>query len=70
MGKCNKTHGMRKALEIDNHTFPIVWVLFSHPIPILWYTSAYEKCMCFPIKFPQYAKMQQNPWYEESLGNR
>ena len=40
------------------HTFPRVWVLFSHPIPILWYTSAYEKCMGFPINFPQYRKMQ------------
>ena len=70
MGKCNKTHGMGKVWEIDNHTFPIVWVLFSHPIPILWYTSAYGKCMGFPINFTQYGKMEQNPWYGESLGNR
>ena len=49
--------------------FPIVWVLFSHPIPILWYTSAYGKCMGFPINFPHYGKMQQNPWCRESLGN-
>ena len=60
---------MGKAWEIDNHTFPMAWVLFSHPIPILWYTSAYGKCMGFPINFPQYGKMQQNPWYGESLGN-
>ena len=24
----------------------------------------------FSINFPQYGKMQQNPWYGESLGNR
>ena len=61
---------MGKVWEIDNDTFPIVWVLFSRPIPILWYTSAYGKCMVFPINFPQYRKMQHNPWYGESLGNR
>ena len=58
-----------KVWEIDTHTSPIVWVLFSHPIPILWYTSSYGKCMGFPINFPQYGKMQQNPWYGKSLGN-
>ena len=68
-GKCNKTYGMGKFWEIDTHTFPIVWVLLSHPIPILWYTSAYGKCMGFPINFAQYGKMQQNPWCRESLGN-
>ena len=35
-GKCNKTYSMEKVWEIDNHTFPIVWVLFfpfdSHPM--------------------------------------
>ena len=31
--------------------------------------SSYGKCMGFPINFPQYGKMQQNPWYGESLGN-
>ena len=60
---------MRKAWEIDTHTFPMVCVLFSHPIPILWYTSAYVKCMGFPINFAQYGKMQQNPWYGENPGN-
>ena len=34
MGKSNKTHGMGKVWEIDAHTFPTVWVLFSHQIPI------------------------------------
>ena len=29
-GKCNKTHRMRRTWEIGTHTFPIVWVLFSH----------------------------------------
>ena len=47
-GKCNKTHPMGKTWEIGNHTFPIAWVLFSHPIPILSYTSSYGKCMGFP----------------------
>ena len=59
-GKCNKTHGIRKVWETDTHTFPMVWELFSHSIPILWYTSAYGKCMGFPINFPHYKKMQQN----------
>ena len=69
MGKCNKTHSMGKVWEIGTHTFPIVWVLFSHLIPSLWYTTAYEKCMGFPINFPQYGKMQQNSLHGESLGN-
>ena len=60
---------MEKVWEIDTHTFPIVWMLFSHPITILWYTSAYGECMGFPVNFPKYGKMQQNPWYGESLGN-
>ena len=51
----NKTHhGMEKVWEIDTHTFPIVWLLFSHQIPIiLWYTLAYIcKMHGFPHKFP------------------
>ena len=67
--KCSKTHRMGKTWEIGNHTFPIVWVLFFHLIPILWYTSSYGKCMGFPINFPWYGKMQQNPSYGENLGN-
>ena len=31
--------------------------------------SSYGKCMDFPINFSQHGKMQQNPWYGESLGN-
>ena len=31
--------------------------------------SSYGKCMGFPVNFPQYGKMQQNPWCRESLGN-
>ena len=69
MEKCDKTRGMGKVWEIDNHTFPIAWVLFSHPISILWYTSAYGKFIGSPIHFPQYGKMQQNSWYGETLGN-
>ena len=67
--KCKKTHGMGKVWEIDNHTFPIIWVLFSHLILILWYTSAYRKCMVFPINFSFYGKMQQSPSYGVNLGN-
>ena len=51
------------------HTFPIVWVLFSHPIPILWHTSAYGKCIGFSINFPERGKIQQNSLHEEKLGN-
>ena len=69
MRKCNKIHRMARTWEIGNHTFPIVWVLFSYLIPILWYISSYGKCMGFPINFPQYRKMQQNPSYVEELGN-
>ena len=31
--------------------------------------SSYAKCMGFPVNFPQYRKMQQNPWYGKRLGN-
>ena len=51
-GKCNKTHCMGKTWEIGTHTFPIVRALFSHLIPILWYTSSYGKSTGFPINFP------------------
>ena len=67
--KCNKTHHMGRTWEIGTHTFPIVWVVFSHQIRIVWYTSWYGKCMGFPISFPQYRKMQQNPSSRENLGN-
>ena len=68
-GKVQQNAWYGESLGIDTHTFFIVWVLFSHSIPILWYTSLYEKCMGFSMNFPQYAKMQQNPWYGESLWN-
>ena len=42
---------------------------FSHLILILWYTSAYRKCMGFPINFSYYGKMQQSPSYGVNLGN-
>ena len=29
-GKGNKTHGIGKVWEIDTHTFPLVWMQFSH----------------------------------------
>ena len=67
-GKCNKKPMVGKSLE-NTHTFLIVWVLFSHWISILWYTSSYGKCMGFPSNFSQYRKMQQNPSYWENLGN-
>ena len=60
---------MGKVQEIDTHTFPIVWVLFSHLISILWQTYTYGKCTVFPINFSQYGKMQQNPLYGVTLGN-
>ena len=68
-GKVQQNPWYGESLGIDTHTFFIVWVLFSHSIPILWYISLYEKCMGFSMNFPQYAKMQQNPWYGESLWN-
>ena len=67
--KCNKTNRMAKVWEIEDHNFLIVWVLFSHLIPILWHTSSFGKSMDFPINFPHYGKMQQNPPYGENLGN-
>ena len=42
---------------------------FLYPILILWYTSAYGKCMGFPINFPKHGKRQQNPSNGESLRN-
>ena len=51
-GKCNKTHCMGRTWETGTHTFPIVWVLFFYPTPILSYTSSYGKWMGFPINFP------------------
>ena len=30
--------------------------------------SPYGKCMGFPLNFPQYGKMQQNPWYGGKSG--
>ena len=68
-GNCNKTHCMGRTQEIGTHTFPIVWVLFSHLIPILWHTSLHGKCMGFPINFPQHEKIQQHPTYGEDMGN-
>ena len=38
--------------KIGNHTFPITWVVFAHPIPILCDISSYGKCMGFPINLP------------------
>ena len=54
---------MGKVQEIDTHTFPIVRVLFSHQISILWCTSSYGKCRGFLINFSQYEKIQQYPFY-------
>ena len=50
-GKCNNTHCMGKTQKIGNHAFPIAWVLFYHPIPILWYTSSYGKIYGFSYEF-------------------
>ena len=38
LGKSYKTHHMWRIWEMGTHTFPMVWVLFSHNIHILWYT--------------------------------
>ena len=43
--------------------------VFSHSIPILWYTSLYGKCMGLLINFPQHGKMEQNLLYRKKLGN-
>ena len=52
MGKCNKTRGIGKVREIDNHAFPIEWVLFFpsdfHPMV---YFSIWE-IHWFPHTFP------------------
>ena len=50
-GKCNKTYCVRRNWAVVTHIFPIVWVLFSRSIPILWYTLLHWKCMGFPINF-------------------
>ena len=60
---------MGRTWQIGCHTFPIVQVLFSHLIPVLWYTSSQGKCIGLPINFPQHWKKQQNPSYEENLKN-
>ena len=49
--------------------FPKVWILISHTIPILWYTSLYGKCKGFSINFPKLEKIQQNSLYGKDLGN-
>ena len=67
-GKCNKTHSMGKVCEIYNHTIPIVWVLFFHLSPILWYTLAYGKCMGFPHKFPTVWENATKPMLWEKSG--
>ena len=67
MEKCNKIHGIGNVSEIDSHAFHIVWVLFSHQIPILWHISSFGKCMDFHINFSQYEKMQQNASNELNL---
>ena len=47
--KWNKTHQMERTWDTGTHNFPIVWVLFSHPILILWYTSSYVKWVSSPL---------------------
>ena len=47
-GKCNKSHRMRRTWEIGTRTFPIVQVLFSHSIPILWYLHYVGNAWVFP----------------------
>ena len=59
MERCNETHYIGRTWQIGTHNFPIVWVLFSQQIPILWYTSSYVKCMCFLINFRNTEKDSQ-----------
>ena len=35
----NKFQGMKRTYEIGSNAFPIVEVLFPHPVTILWYIS-------------------------------
>ena len=55
-GKCNKTHCTRRTWKVGTHTFLMVWLLFSHPFPVLWYASTYEKYMYFPNNLQQHRK--------------
>ena len=61
---------MRRTWETGNYTFPMIWLLFSDQIPLLWYTSLHGKCMGFLVNFPQHGKMQQNPLNVKILGNQ
>ena len=64
--KCNKTYRMGRTWQICTHTISIVWATFSREIPILWYTPSYQKCMEFPVNFPEHAK--RNP--KSSIGGK
>ena len=58
--KCNKTHRLGKTWEIGTYTFPIVGVLFSRQIRILWYSSLHGKCMGFLINSNSMRKFSKN----------
>ena len=64
--KCNRTHGMGKVQETDTHTFPIVWVLFSHPMV---YFSIWEM-HGFSHRFPTVWDNAIKPIVWGSLGHR
>ena len=51
LGKYNKTHPVKRAWEISNHTFHRVWEAFSHQIAILCCATSYGKWMGFPMSF-------------------
>ena len=48
-----------------SHSMGVFFPSDSHPM--VYYSI--RKCMGFPINFPQYGKVQQNPWYGEILWN-
>ena len=64
MGKSNQTHLMERTWKVSTHTSPIVYVLFSQYILILWW-----ELHRFPINFQFHRKMQQNPSDWENLEN-
>ena len=50
-GKSSKICPMGRTWNIDNHTFPRVWLILFHRISTLWYSTSHEKCMDFSINF-------------------
>ena len=51
IGRSSKIHPVVKIWDKDTHIFPKAWLLFFHHIPTLWYSTARQKCMGFPVNF-------------------